>query len=378
MSTVQEEHSNRSFTYNALSQVTAETRTIGSTTATVGYGYDATTGDLISMSYPSGRVLTFTRGSMGQVTGIQLDGSPVATDIQSLPFGPVRSLTVGTSTPSRTFDRRYQISRIQAGPFDLQYTRDAASRVSGVSGNFEPTFTAATADTAINSDNNQVAAWTHDANGNVTSDGVFTYTWNALGRLLQVERDSTVVAVYAYDSRNRRISKTVGEQTIHYHYDLNNHLIAESLADGTPLREYLYLDNEPLAMREYQTNPGCYYFINDHLGTPQQLVTTTGTVVWQAAYLPYGEVQVQVNTVTNNLRFPGQYFDVETGLHYNWNRYYDPVTGRYISADPIGLEGGLNLYAYVSCNPVNAIDQKGLVDILFNVEESLILITGTE
>jgi RHS repeat-associated core domain len=229
-----------------------------------------------------------------------------------------------------------------------------------VSGNFEPTFTAATTDTIINNDNNQMAAWTHDANGNVTSDGVFTYTWDALGRLLQVERDNTVVAVYAYDSQNRWISKTVGEQTIHYHYDLNNHLIAESLADGTPLREYLYLDNEPLAMREYQINPGCYYFINDHLGTPQQLVTTTGTVVWQAAYLPYGEVQVQINTVTNNLRFPGQYFDVETGLHYNWNRYYDPVTGRYISADPIGLEGGLNLYAYVGGNPVNWVDPEGL------------------
>ena len=177
-----------------------------------------------------------------------------------------------------------------------------------------------------------------------------------------MERDNTVVAVYAYDSQNRRISKTVGEQTIHYHYDLNNHLIAESLADGTPLREYLYLDNEPLAMREYQINPGCYYFINDHLGTPQQLVTTTGTVVWQAAYLPYGEVQVQVNTITNNLRFPGQYFDAETGLHYNWNRYYDPVTGRYISADPIGLEGGLNLYAYVGGNPVNLIDPEGLLE----------------
>ena len=87
---------------------------------------------------------------------------------------------------------------------------------------------------------------------------------------------------------------------------------------------------------------------------------STGTVVWQAAYLPCGEVQVQINTATNNLRFPGQYFDVETGLHYNWNRYYDPVTGRYISADPIGLDGGLNLYAYVGSNPVNWVDPEGL------------------
>jgi RHS repeat-associated core domain len=189
---------------------------------------------------------------------------------------------------------------------------------------------------------------------------VFTYTWDALGRLIQMQQGSIVVAVYAYDSMNRRISKTVGEQTIHYHYDLNNHLIAESLADSTPLRDYIYLNDEPLAMQEHQTNPGLYYYVNDHLGTPQQLITLNGTVVWQTAYLPYGEVQVQVNTVTNNLRFPGQYFDTETGLHYNWNRYYDPVTGRYISADPIGLEGGLNLYAYVGGNSINWTDPEGL------------------
>jgi RHS repeat-associated protein len=104
--------------------------------------------------------------------------------------------------------------------------------------------------------------------------------------------------------------------------------------------------------------------LNDHLGTPQQLITPSGTVAWQAAYLPYGEAQVQPgNTITNNLGFPGQYFDVETGLQYNWNRYYDPATGRYLSADPIGLEGGINLYAYVGGNPVNWSDPEGLVPL---------------
>ena len=83
-------------------------------------------------------------------------------------------------------------------------------------------------------------------------------------------------------------------------------------------------------------------------------------MVWQAAYLPFGEAQLRVGTVTNNLRFPGQYFDAETGLHYNWNRYYDPGTGRYLSPDPIGLEGGLNLYAYVGNDPVNWMDPEGL------------------
>ena len=84
-------------------------------------------------------------------------------------------------------------------------------------------------------------------------------------------------------------------------------------------------------------------------------------MVWSAAYLPYGEAQVQPNsTITNNLRFPGLYYDEETDLHYNWNRYYDPVLGRYLSPDPIWLEGGLNLYGYVGGDPVNGADLKGL------------------
>jgi len=181
--------------------------------------------------------------------------------------------------------------------------------------------------------------------------------------LSRLEENSATVASYAYDSQNRRISKTVAGVTTHYIYDLNNQLIAETLADGTPLRDYFYLEGQPLAVREYQNNPGLYYFLNDHLGTPQQLVSPSGTVVWQAAYLPYGEAQVQTSTVANNLRFPGQYFDAETGLQYNWNRYYDPETGRYISADPIGLAGGLNLYAYVGGNPINYIDPDGLTGV---------------
>jgi RHS repeat-associated protein len=71
---------------------------------------------------------------------------------------------------------------------------------------------------------------------------------------------------------------------------------------------------------------------------------------------------VGLELVVNNVRFPGQYFDDETGLHYNWHRFYDPETGRYISADPIGLDGGVNLYAYVSNDPVNWIDPLGLFE----------------
>jgi RHS repeat-associated protein len=107
-------------------------------------------------------------------------------------------------------------------------------------------------------------------------------------------------------------------------------------------------------------HPRVAYFLNDHLNTTQILTDATGTVIWQGDFLPFGQVQEVVNLQNNRFRFPGQILDSESGLHYNWHRYYDPGTGRYISPDPIGLVGGGNLYAYVENDPVNWIDPMGL------------------
>ncbi|PIE69740.1 MAG: hypothetical protein CSA21_00845 [Deltaproteobacteria bacterium] len=134
-----------------------------------------------------------------------------------------------------------------------------------------------------------------------------TFTWDGLNRLVRVDEEGTEVVSYRYDSQNRRISKSTGGTVIQYRYDTEGRLLAETLGNGTPLRDYFYLNGEPVALREYGNNPGIYYYINDQLGTPQQLISETGTVVWQAAYFPFGKAQVQINTVTNNFRFPGQY-----------------------------------------------------------------------
>ncbi len=104
-----------------------------------------------------------------------------------------------------------------------------------------------------------------------------------------------------------------------------------------------------------------YYFHCDHLGTPQAITDKNGNVVWKADYKPFGEVTLTTAAVENNFRFPGQYFDEETGLHYNWHRYYNAGTGRYVTSDPIGLEGGVSLYGYVLNNPINFTDPPGLI-----------------
>ena len=111
-----------------------------------------------------------------------------------------------------------------------------------------------------------------------------------------------------------------------------------------------------------QQNGNYYFYHNDHLGTPQKMMDTGGAVVWSATYDAFGKATVDgSSTITGNLRFPGQYYDQETGLHYNRNRYYDPDVGMFISSDPIGFWGNdINLYRYVWSNPLNWFDFDGL------------------
>ncbi|GEM_PF-4317561 len=124
------------------------------------------------------------------------------------------------------------------------------------------------------------------------------------------------------------------------------------------------LNSERVAMKLYGSQAGWYYFINDHPGTPQKIVNEAGKVVWAGFYQPFGKVFAYPAAITNNFRFPGQYSDEETGLHYNWHRYYDPGTGRYLTPDPIGLGGGVNLYGYVGGNPINRSDPFGLIELI--------------
>jgi len=102
-----------------------------------------------------------------------------------------------------------------------------------------------------------------------------------------------------------------------------------------------------------------YYYQLDQLGTPLSLTDSENNLVWHAHYSVFGKATVIVNKVDNPIRFQGQYFDSESGLHYNHFRYYDPETGRFISQDPIGLLGGINHYQYAP-NHINWIDPLGL------------------
>lgn len=170
-----------------------------------------------------------------------------------------------------------------------------------------------------------------------------------------------------YDALGRRTEKLVDGQRWTYYWDTDR-LAAEVFPDGA-VRVYVYPDPRavvPMLFVDYasiESDPRSgkrYYVTTNHLGAVELVHDDEGTTVWRAQLDPYGVANVEVGgEFYQPLRFPGHFHDAETGLHYNRFRYYDPRLGRYLESDPIGLEGGLNLYAYTS-NPLREVDLRGL------------------
>jgi RHS repeat-associated protein len=189
-----------------------------------------------------------------------------------------------------------------------------------------------------------------------------------------------VIARYYYDPFGRRLWKEVAGTRTYFHYS-DEGLIGEYDVTGTEIKTYGWKpgstwSTDPLFMKQ---GGQYYWYHNDHLGTPQMMTTSSGAVVWKARYTSFGKANVDPNsTVVNPLRFPGQYEDVETGLHYNWHRYYDAKVGRYLRADPshsLNPEGtsisyllpsiydnpeNLHPYTYAYNNPIIFRDPTGL------------------
>jgi RHS repeat-associated protein len=200
-------------------------------------------------------------------------------------------------------------------------------------------------------------SFNYDGAGNVTADNrsgtTYNYTYNNRGRLSELAIDTTVTADYTYDGRERMAIRSTQNMTpagtTHYVYDTAGHLLMEASGTGTFLTEYIWLDDMPLALvANLDTSPNLYFVHADHLDRPLRMTDTSEAVVWDAIYRPFGDALSITGSATNNLRFPGQYFLIEDGLHYNWYRQYDPTLGRYLQADPLGLVGGTVLRAFAS------------------------------
>ncbi|MCQ4297682.1 RHS repeat protein [Pseudomonas stutzeri] len=360
-------------------------------------------------------------GQVGEVD-IVIDEQPAAfaSDLSYMPFGPLKSLTWANGINlSRTYDQDYRLTQQSVGPWQVNYGYDANSNIqsleSGLFGDLlygydaldrltredegnqrlqygydavgnrtskaliglsegQPMGSVVT-DLSYASDSNRLVSIdglgvTSDATGSLTQfSNNRTFDYDAQGRSAQVKIGSNVIAQYRYNALGQRIHKITGTATTTFLYGPNGQLLGETRYSPTGAKLssqfYLWLDSLPLGgiTLAYDAEGGiasssAFYLHADHLNTPRLATNQSGNEVWRWKSDAFG-VGAAVGAATINLRFPGQYYDSESGLHYNYFRDYDPETGRYVESDPIGLEGGLNTYGYAYQNPINNFDPDG-------------------
>jgi RHS repeat-associated protein len=203
--------------------------------------------------------------------------------------------------------------------------------------------------------------YVHDDDGQlvekVLPDGrLWKYAWDFAGQLVEVTRPDGQKVSFAYDALGRRVRKSFAGKATRYVWEEND--LVHELADGADAVSWVFDPGAfaPLAKVEGERR---FSVVTDHLGTPRMLADEIGMLAWKAQLDVYGVAQTDVALTGCPWRWPGQYEDRETGLYYNRFRYYDPETGRYISQDPIGLEGGSALYAYPH-DPATQFDPLGL------------------
>ncbi len=393
-------------------------------TQTLNYQYDSM-GRLTQMTYPSGMQVSTLYGADGRPTEIRVNGNVLLSNINYQPFGPARSWIWGNGQPytrnadldgrlkqhpmggdTRTliYDAAGRItSTVDSNPmYNRSYDYDPLSRLTGQSDNTSfkiwsydangnrnreqsvssnyPFELEATSNRLLNAAGPVAKTYHYDAIGNPLSDGATNFVWNAAGQLHNTVNNHKK-HTYKYNALGQRITKNGPlSKKQFYFYDPAGQLIGEyknHSATDTPTDDWLlrqetiWLDNIPVAVvkKPKITKPIQIYFIyTDHLNTPRLIVDQNNTPVWRwdnvhafGANLPNEDPDDNGQSFEYNLRFAGQYFDRETSLHYNYFRYYEPETGRYLTPDPIGLAAGTNVYGYAEQNPLSLVDPEGLL-----------------
>jgi RHS repeat-associated protein len=407
------------WTYDSKGRVTGKSQAYINTTTpitkSIGYGYNAA-GQLTSLVLPSGQTISYGYNTNNQVSSVTLAGSPNVTILSNVtydPFGPITGWTWGngTASTSRTFDTDGKLTQVTsqgqrtfgyddafritaandiATPanswtlgYDLLdrlnsatkpaitigYTYDADGNRLTQTGTSASTYTMpATSNKLTSTAGALVRSYTYDAVGNALTTGATAHSYNKRGRMRTARLTSTSTnTVYVYNALGQRMRKAGGTPgTVYFMYDEAGHLVGEYNSTGALVQETAWLGDIPIAtLRPKTGGVDVFYVHTDQLNTPRKVTNTSNQLRWTWDPTPFGEGSPNENPAAlgafkYNLRFPGQYFDVESNLNYNYFRDYDPAIGRYVESDPLGLNGGLNTFAYVAGNPIVRIDPQGL------------------
>lgn len=400
------------YKYNRFGDVTGKDYTINGQSYEVTYNYNAQ-GETNRLAYPSGREVNIQRNVLGDIEQVTTRSNiqqstpehTVVSNVTHLPFdGPIKSYKLGNDVPaSYTYNLAWQLKEGALGNIQtLNYnydpngnlieirdetnnkslfSYDKSSRLisSTIRGNHieyqydgignrlvkaeQPEGTQQSKQQNYQYQSSKLVKIDNEISTSPSSNYIARY--NQAGEVVTLTRGNQQTR-YLYNYQSLRMLKANSEGTVHYHYNEQGVLIAESNSEGQWLKEYIYLDNLLIAVIDYAhggENGEFLYVHSDHLGTPTHLLNNDGNVVWKANYDAFGIAAIDNSAsdeaYTFNIRFRGQYYDVESDLHYNWRRYYDPSTGRYIQSDPIGVGDGPNTYGYVNQNPVNLYDPDG-------------------
>ena len=350
-------------TFDLLDRITQEVTPEG----TINYTYD-TANRRATMQVAGQSSLTYTYDNANRLTGITQGTTAVSMAYDNadrrtsltLPNGVV--VEYGYDDDSQLTGLTYKLG---GSPFgNLTYAYDAAGQRTSVGGSYARSNLPTALTSATYDDANQIATWagtnfSYDDNGNMTSDGSRSYSWNARNELTAIT--GGVTASFEYDALGRRGVRTVGSAAKQYLYDGQNPV--QELVSNTPVANLL----TGLGMDEYFTRTdatGTFSYLTDILGSSIALADGSGSVQTEYSYEPFGLVSTSGATTGNTLAFTGREVD-GTGLYFYRARYFAPILQRFISEDPLGLSDNVNPHIYVANDPVNNIDPLGLEIFVF-------------
>lgn len=421
LSSMQDDGAKTQYCYDRSGNVTRKVQTSSGQSVGVSYAY-TNAGRLRSVTYPDGTVADYKRDAAGTVTeiGATRPGAARVVLLSSAkrhPFGPSAGWVYGNGrTLSRDVDQDYRPSALNgsgSGALNAAFSFSAVGELTGLTAggtgatSVSLTYDALSRLTAFKdaATGSIIDSYSYDATGNRTSakvngaDQAYVYpsdshrlqniagvsraydaagntlsiqgverefAYNAMGRLSAVKRNGAVAAEYHYNDLGQQITRKARGAFALSLYDERGQWLGEYDQKGVARQQVIWLDDMPVGLLK---GSALYYVQPDHLGTARVVIDSARDVaVWSwdlkgeafGATAPNEDLDQDGTLFEFAMRFPGQRYDAESGLHYNVQRDYDPASGRFVTSDPLGLQGGISTYGYVNGNPLASVDPDGM------------------